>query len=51
MRTSGEFGRENALEMLKKPESQGGRSDGLQAAAVARRVFDADDIWIAKKQV
>jgi hypothetical protein len=50
MRTSGEFGRENAIEVLKKPELQEGRS-GLQAAAVARRVFDADDIWIAPKQM
>ena len=44
-----EFGQRNALELLIKPEWKGGRSDGLEAAAVAGRVLDADGIWIAPK--
>jgi hypothetical protein len=42
-----EFGERNALELPIKPEWQGGRSDGLEAAAIAGRVLDADGTCIA----
>jgi hypothetical protein len=42
-----EFGESNALELLTKPEWPGGRSDGLEMAAVAGRVLDAAGVWIS----
>jgi hypothetical protein len=42
-----EFGASNALELLTKSEWLGGRSDGLEMAAVAGRVLDASGVWVA----
>ena len=42
-----EFGDRNELESLTKPVWPGGRSDGLEMAAVAGRVLDAAGVWVA----
>jgi hypothetical protein len=42
-----EFGGRNELESLTKPVWPGGRSDGLEMAAVAGRVLDAAGVWVA----
>jgi hypothetical protein len=47
LETVREFGENNALELLTKPEWPGGRSDGLEMAAVAGRVLDASGVWVA----
>src|SRR5262245_54614303 len=47
LETVREFGDSNVLELLTKPEWPGGRSDGLEMAAVAGRVLDAAGIWVA----
>jgi hypothetical protein len=41
-----EFGKVWALELLTKPQWPGGRPEGLEMAAVAGRILDADGIWI-----
>jgi len=41
-----EFGKVEALELLIRPEWPGGRPEGLEMAAVAGRILDADGIWI-----
>jgi hypothetical protein len=41
-----EFGKVRALELLIKPQWPGGRPEGLEMAAVAGRILDADGIWI-----
>jgi hypothetical protein len=41
-----EFGRVRALELLITPQWPGGRPEGLEMAAVAGRILDADGIWI-----
>jgi hypothetical protein len=40
-----EFGERNGLELLIKPEWPGGRSEGLEMAAVASRILDASGVW------
>jgi hypothetical protein len=46
-----EFGQINGLELLTKPEWSGDRSDGLEMAAVAGRLLDAEGIWTAPGDV
>ena len=41
-----EFGKVRALELLTRPQWPGGRPEGLEMAAVAGRILDADGIWI-----
>ena len=41
-----EFGKVRALELLITPQWPGGRREGLEMAAVAGSVLDADGIWI-----
>jgi len=41
-----EFGEVWALELLTKPQWPGARPEGLEMAAVAGRILDADGIWI-----
>jgi hypothetical protein len=41
-----EFGKARALELLVTPQWPGGRPEGLEMAAVAGRILDADGIWI-----
>ncbi len=43
-----EFGRVEALELLVRPQWPGGRPEGLEMAAVAGRILDADGIWVAE---
>jgi hypothetical protein len=43
-----EFGKTRALELLIQPRWPGGRPDGLEMAAVAGRILDADGVWIAE---
>ena len=43
-----EFGEVWTLELLTKPEWSGARPEGLEMAAVAGRILDADGIWIAE---
>jgi hypothetical protein len=47
LETVREFGENNALELLTKPEWPGGRSDGLGMAAAAARLLDASGVWVA----
>src|SRR5262245_38210256 len=42
-----EFGERNALERLIKAEWPGGRPEGLEMAAIAGRVLDAEGVWVA----
>ena len=42
-----EFGETNALELLTKPEWPGGQPEGLEMAAVAARILDAEGVWVA----
>ena len=42
-----EFGQSNALELLTKSEWPGGRSEGLEMAAVAAKILDAAGVWVA----
>lgn len=41
-----EFGESNALGLLIQPEWPGGRAEGLEMAAVAGRILDAEGIWV-----
>jgi hypothetical protein len=41
-----EFGEAQGLEALVRPEWPGGRPEGLEMAAIAGRILDADGIWI-----
>jgi hypothetical protein len=41
-----EFGRVRALKLLSVPQWPGGRLEGLEMAAVAGRILDADGIWV-----
>jgi hypothetical protein len=41
-----EFGMAQALGLLIRPQWPGGRPEGLEMAAVAGRILDADGIWI-----
>jgi len=41
-----EFGKAQALDLLIRPQWPGGRPEGLEMAAVAGRILDADGIWI-----
>ncbi len=43
-----EFGESHALELLIRPEWPGGRPEGLEMAAVAGRILDAEGVWIAE---
>ena len=40
------FGRVRALKLLSVPQWPGGRLEGLEMAAVAGRILDADGIWV-----
>lgn len=42
-----EFGEVHALELLTRAEWPGARPEGLEMAAVAARILDADGIWVA----
>jgi hypothetical protein len=42
-----EFGESHALELLIEPQWPGGRPEGLEMAAVAGRILNADGVWIA----
>ena len=41
-----EFGKAQALDLLIRPHWPGGQPEGLEIAAVAGRILDADGIWI-----
>jgi hypothetical protein len=41
-----EFGEAQSLDLLIRPQWPGGRPEGLEMAAVAGRILDADGIWI-----
>lgn len=41
-----EFGQSHTLELLIRPQWPGGRPEGLEMAAVASRILDADGVWI-----
>jgi hypothetical protein len=43
-----DFGETHALEFLISPQWPGSRPEGLEMAAVAGRVLDADGVWIAE---
>jgi hypothetical protein len=42
-----EFGESNGLGLLVEAEWPGGRPEGLEMAAIAGRVLDANGVWIA----
>jgi hypothetical protein len=41
-----EFGEAHALDPLTRSQCPGGRAEGLETAAVAGRILDADGVWI-----
>jgi hypothetical protein len=43
-----EFGEIHGLELLIRPQWPGGRPEGLEMAAAAGRILDADGVWIAE---
>jgi hypothetical protein len=43
-----EFGEFTRSKLLIRPESPGGRPEGLEIAAVAGRIPDAEGVWIAE---
>lgn len=45
-----EFGEINGLALLTTPQWPGGRSEGLEMAAVAGRILDAAGIWVATEK-
>ena len=44
------FGEQHDLTLLVTPEWPGGHADGLEMAAIAGRILDAEGVWIEKDQ-